>query len=205
MKTMIIATTAILLATSAHATGWPGVSPRAAANAEAAAASMAAAGASSESIALGLVKNHNVTSVQTAMDIANKVTQNQHQHQGQGQGQAAVNGGNTLAGGDTVVEGTEIPSVTAGFHFQAPNLAGRAPTVAPGAPEVALNRGVSTLLGALQWDELETTHSGAIAWLSEFFTPDAVRAYLCNEVDGIAEAVRAANVTCPGDTIGDLR
>ncbi len=202
MKTMIIATTAILLATSAHATAfWP--SPQAEANARAAASSMAAAGASADAIASNLLSNHFKGSQRQALDVANELVN--RQGQGQLQGQAAVNGGNTLAGGDTVVEGTEIPSVTAGFHFQAPNLAGRAPTVAPGAPEVALNRGVSTLVGALQWDELETTHSGAIAWLSEFFTPDAVRAYLCNEVDGIAEAVRAANVTCPGDTIGDLR
>jgi hypothetical protein len=44
-----------------------------------------------------------------------------------------------------------------------------------------------------------------IAWLTEFFPRDAVRAYLCNEVDGIADAVRAAGVGCPDDTIGDLR
>jgi hypothetical protein len=196
MKTLMIAAVAALLATSAQATVWP--SPEAEADARAA----AKAGASSESIALGLVKNHNVTSVQTAMDLANEVTQNQQQgqHQGQEQTATADNGGNSQ-----VVEGTEIPSVTAGFHFQAPNLAGRAPIVAPGAPEVALNRGISTLLGAVQWDKLETTHSGVIAWLTEFFPRNAVRAYLCNEVDGIADAVRAAGVACPGDTIGDLQ
>lgn len=199
MKTIMTAT-AILLAAmaTAHATGSKH-NTKADADAHSAAAAMAAAGASSESIALGLVKNHNVTSVQQALDIANSVTQ------GQRQGQVAASGGNVLHGGDQTVEGTEIPSVTAGFYFQAPNLSGRAPTVAPGAPEVALNRGVSTLLGGVQWDELEVTHSGKIAWIIEFFPRDAARAYLCQEVDGIADAVRAAGGNCPGDTIGDLR
>lgn len=204
-KTLLTATAIALAATVSHASIFP--SPEAEANARSAAASMAAAGASSESIALGLVRNHNVTSVSQALDIANEVSQGQHQGQiaTGGDGGSASSGGNVLSGGDQTVEGTDIPSVTAGFHFQAPNLSGRAPTVAPGAPEVALNRGVSTLLGAVQWDELEATHSGKIAWLMEYFPRDAVRAYLCQEVDGIADAVRAAGVACPGDTIGDVR
>jgi hypothetical protein len=103
MKTLMIAMTAALLATSAQATVWP--SPKAEADARAA----AKAGASSESIAFGLVKSHNVTSVQTAMDLANEVTQNQAQNQGQHQEQ-----GNRQT---TVVEGNEAvrqtPDVTA--------------------------------------------------------------------------------------------